>query len=534
MQGCKLKVMNTDQLNSLLQDSTLNKESRALLTQLHERISAKEFSDILDSQGNQYINFVQEGGGVWGTALVGYLYALETFGIRFLRIAGTSAGAINTILIAALGDRSRNKSTAIKNILFKWNFVEFMDGKPIVKKMIGKLLKNKSYVKRTLFAVAVLIFLILLFPFLNLFLKLSSWFYFIPFLILVTLALNVKYYYQLFRTNRIGLNPGNSFERKLKDTLDEFGIKTIEELNAVYNKKGPDLNLNYRRGNGAEYYYNALAHVEKIHLEKAGSIDENRYRTFLETMKSTELHKINPFALLRSDYTVITTDINSKIKVEFPKMADLYWTANDICNISPAKFVRASMSVPYFFEPMVQKINRSEAEIVNAWKFWLNADPKTVFDEAVFIDGGSISNFPIDIFHEPDIFYPRIPVFGVRLTDSSEQGSQNGLGSMRILKTPFSFLVNIFDTLKGYNDKTFLNKYTFYSKHSIQTVDCSPSNWLNFFMEDPEKIELFNKGFRAGLEFLDRFDWEKYKTERMLVALKERKILKDENEHTVG
>jgi NTE family protein len=53
-------------------------------------------------------------------------------------------------------------------------------------------------------------------------------------------------------------------------------------------------------------------------------------------------------------------------------------------------------------------------------------------------------------------------------------------------------------------------------------------------MKDAEKTELFNKGFRAGLEFLDRFDWEKYKTERMLVALKERKILKDENEPTVG
>src|SRR5690606_18537770 len=98
----------------------------------------------------------------------------------------------------------------------------------------------------------------------------------------------------------------------------------------------------------------------------------------------------------------------------------------------------------------------------------------------------------------------------------------------------FSFLVNIFDTLKGYNDKMFLNKYSFYNKHSIQSVDCSPSSWLNFFMEDQEKIVLFNKGFRAGLEFLERFDWEKYKTERMLVALKERKILRDENEQTVG
>lgn len=526
--------MKTEQLNSVLQDKSLNRESRAMVTDMHERLSAKEYSDILDSTGNQYINFVQEGGGVWGTALVGYLYALEIFGIRFLRIAGTSAGAINTILIAALGDRSRNKSSIIKDVLFKWNFVEFMDGKPIVKKMAGIMLKNSKLLKRSLYVVAALLVLTFTFPLITLFTPASFWFYFIPLFLLVIIALGIRYYYDLFRTNHIGLNPGHSFERKLKETLDHFGVRTVEELNAVYNKKGAELNLDYRFGNTSEYYFNALNHVEKIHTEKAGSIDENRYRTFLETMRNTELYKNNPFMLLRSDYTVIATDINSRIKVEFPRMADLYWTSKDICDISPAKFVRASMAVPYFFEPMVHKINRSEPEIVNAWKFRLNADPKGVFDEAVFIDGGSISNFPIDIFHEADIFYPRIPVFGVRLTDSSEAGAENGLGSSKILKTPLSYLMNIFDTLRGYNDKTFLNKYTFYSKHSIQSVDCSPSSWLNFFMQDAEKTELFNKGFRAGLEFLDRFDWEKYKTERMLVALKERKILKDENESTVG
>lgn len=526
--------MKTDYLNQLLQDKTLDKDSRMLLTALHEKISAKEFSDILDNQGNQYVNFVQEGGGVWGTALVGYLYALESFGVRFLRIAGTSAGAINTMLIAALGDRSANKSSAIKKILFRWNFVDFMDGKPVVRNVAGKILRSSTYIRRSLFLVAVLLFIILLFPFLNLTLGISSWFYLIPFLIFMTLVLHFRDYYSLFRKNNIGLNPGHAFERKLKEALDEFGIRTVEELNQAYIKKGRDLGLNYRLGNESQYYDHALAQIRKIHQEKSGSIDENRYRNFMTSMESTQMYKDNPFLLLRADYTVITTDINAKIKVGFPKMADLYWTSHDICNISPARFVRASMSVPYFFEPMVHQINRAEAEIVNAWKFWLNADPKAVFDEAVFIDGGSISNFPIDIFHENDIFYPRIPVFGARLTDSSEQGAENGLGSSRILKTPFSFLVNIFDTLKGYNDKMFLNKYSFYNKHSIQSVDCSPSSWLNFFMEDQEKIVLFNKGFRAGLEFLERFDWEKYKTERMLVALKERKILKDENEQTVG
>ena len=39
------------------------------------------------------MNLVQKGGGVLGVALVGYVYILEQAGIRFLKMAGTSAGA---------------------------------------------------------------------------------------------------------------------------------------------------------------------------------------------------------------------------------------------------------------------------------------------------------------------------------------------------------------------------------------------------------------------------------------------------------
>ncbi len=521
-------------LDQLLADQELDAVSKEKLKAGYDKISPKEFSDILDANGNQYVNFVQEGGGVWGVALVGYLYALESFGIRFLRIAGTSAGAINTMLIAALGDRSKNKSLRIKEILFQWKFEEFMDGKSIVKKMANQMLKNKNYVKRIGLSIFFLLLVILIFPFLILFLKLNAWFYFIPFLGLAFFIFTVMHYYKLFKINNIGLNPGKAFENKMQSALEKYNIKSVSNLNEEYNKKGRELNLNYRLGNGPEYFTNALAQMNNIHQRELANLDLVRFRFFLETIQNTDIYKDNPFVLLRSDYTIITTDINAKIKVELPKMANLYWTNTDLSTISPAKFVRASMSVPYFYEPMITKIDLSKDSIILAWKFWLNADPNNVFEEGVFVDGGSISNFPIDIFHESDIFYPRIPVFGVRLVDKGELGDQRGSGSKKLLKSPFSFLGGIFDTLKGYNDKSFLNKYSFYSSHSIQTVDCSPSNWLNFFMEDKEKTELFNKGFQAGLEFLEKFDWEKYKYERMIVALKEKNIMKQEAKPNVG
>ena len=66
-------------------------------------------SDVLDEEGNQYVNLVQKGGGVLGVALVGYTYILEKMGIRFLRLAGTSAGAINTALMTVIGKKRRSQ-----------------------------------------------------------------------------------------------------------------------------------------------------------------------------------------------------------------------------------------------------------------------------------------------------------------------------------------------------------------------------------------------------------------------------------------
>ncbi len=74
--------MKPEILKKILEEDVLSKESKEKLAAMHDRISAKEYSDLLDAEGNQYVEFVQEGGGVWGSALVGYLYGLEIFGIR--------------------------------------------------------------------------------------------------------------------------------------------------------------------------------------------------------------------------------------------------------------------------------------------------------------------------------------------------------------------------------------------------------------------------------------------------------------------
>ena len=69
-----------------------------------DKVDQRLFSDLLDSSGNQYVELVQEGGGVLGVALIGYTYVMEQMGIRFFSLAGTSAGSINAMLLAGQGD----------------------------------------------------------------------------------------------------------------------------------------------------------------------------------------------------------------------------------------------------------------------------------------------------------------------------------------------------------------------------------------------------------------------------------------------
>jgi NTE family protein len=70
-------------------------------------------SDVRDDMGHQYVDLVQEGGGVLGIALVGYVYILEKMGIRFFSLAGTSAGSINAMMLACCGNKEDEKTDKI-------------------------------------------------------------------------------------------------------------------------------------------------------------------------------------------------------------------------------------------------------------------------------------------------------------------------------------------------------------------------------------------------------------------------------------
>jgi len=380
------------------------------------KTSGKTYSDVVDAEGHQYVDLVQEGGGMLGIALVGYTYILEQAGIRFFSLAGTSAGAINTLMLAGLGRIPESKSARILDLLVNKNMFDFVDGEPGIKSLIQGFIDGKP----------------------------KWWLY-------MKAISHIKKILSLIN-NQLGINPGNDFEGWIKDNLGKNGIKNTKDL-VEYRKSKPALSCRDGR----------------------------------------------PTDDLQPKLVMIASEVTTQTKVQFPEMAALYWKDPD--NENPSVYVRASMSIPVFFYPVVAREIPNDAASRARWAEMVRFHG-ALPPSAVFVDGGLLSNFPINVFHNPKKV-PRLPTFGVRL--SSYRDSYNKTDSF------FSFAGAMIGTMRHIFDFDFFLRHPDY-QYIICSIDAdSKYNWLDFNMSDENKKSLFMLGAQKAITFLEGFDWEGYK-----------------------
>ena len=161
------------------------------------------------------------------------------------------------------------------------------------------------------------------------------------------------------------------------------------------------------------------------------------------------------------------------------------------------------MSVPIFFVPFeINNIPNAGEPANDEWIDYANYRgpiPKKV----KFVDGGMISNFPINIFHGKSGAIPRKPTFGVRLSTYRQE-----LADVDDLS---GFIGSMVSTMRHDADNDFLIQNPDFEK-LICFIDADKSfNWLNFNMSDEKKKKLFLLGAARGLAFIKTFDWEAYK-----------------------
>ncbi|MBC7874308.1 MAG: patatin-like phospholipase family protein [Ferruginibacter sp.] len=450
----------------------------------------KEFiiSDVTDAAGHQYVDLVQEGGGVLGIALVGYTYVLEKMGIRFFSMAGTSAGSINAMLLACAGNKEDEKSCVIIDHLVQLDMFSFVDGKTgnnafnrWIKRFISGMLMGSNPLKKifnlvkwtiiSLLSLTVLCFVFNFFlPGIAKWIGLGAGIALLLFIFIVLLAMNR---FKRFVKNGFGLNEGKVFHNWINGVISSFHVQADPTKEKIKNF--------------ADFSYHFMRIPAGLQVKK----DERRKNNDAPAMP-----------LL----TLITCDIISERKIEFTQMWDLYWAKEE--DVHPGDFVRASMSIPVFFETYTLTDIKKKSSFAT-WDKHLNwqNEKKDIPDTVQFIDGGTLSNFPINVFYNPNYPVPRMPTFGIRLQDGIlDSGKRNN--------TSFSgYIASLFATIRFNFDRDFITKNRAFSR-GVKNIDVQEHNWLNFFMENKEKIELFKKGAQAAADFLAEFDWEVYKNER--------------------
>jgi NTE family protein len=145
--------------------------------------------------------------------------------------------------------------------------------------------------------------------------------------------------------------------------------------------------------------------------------------------------------------------------------------------------VRASMSVPYLFEPF--KLRHAEGE-------------------SLLVDGGVITNYPLDTFDRTDGDDGRWPTFGVTLLPKLPAGTVKLLPALAPLRVvpSYRFLEALVTTTIVGRDQGYLAQ-PWVRERSIE-VDTGGVNPFDFGISPEEVALLYENGRAAAAEFVAR------------------------------
>ncbi|GAC1397349.1 MAG: patatin-like phospholipase family protein [Mycobacterium sp.] len=177
------------------------------------------------------------------------------------------------------------------------------------------------------------------------------------------------------------------------------------------------------------------------------------------------------------------------------QLVRLPWDYRRIYGLDPdeqsvADAVRASMSIPFFFRPVTVQSSTGLT--------------------STLVDGGILSNFPIDSLDRTDGRKPRWPSFGITVLPNLPEGNDKiipALAPLRMLGAPH-LLEEVITTALFGRDQTYLNE-PWVAARAIR-VDSTAVGFLDFDISDNEIEALYAQGYAAAEKFLSTWDWHAY------------------------
>ena len=188
---------------------------------------------------------------------------------------------------------------------------------------------------------------------------------------------------------------------------------------------------------------------------------------------------------------VNVSDVSLGRLVRFP------WDYDRIYGLDPGRqrivdAVRASMSIPFFFEPVRLRYERT-------------VDGRQRTATSVLVDGGMLSNFPIDVFDRRDGRTPRWPTFGIKLSDRPGALADS---FPKNVDGPFTLAKAMLGTMTSYRDAMHVDEAQVRARTIF--VDTMGVTATDFDLDTATQNALFDSGVDAAQRFLDGWDFDAY------------------------
>lgn len=183
---------------------------------------------------------------------------------------------------------------------------------------------------------------------------------------------------------------------------------------------------------------------------------------------------------------VMTSDVTRGELVRLPWDYPDYGLKADDQLVADA--VRASMSIPFFYEPL-RFTGRDDAG-------------KQV--QSYMVDGGMLSNFPIEVFDRTDGKPLRWPTFGIKLSAkpaSTVLQRFDVKGSFGLARAMVGTMTNFHDQMH-IDDPSVLARTMFVDTGRVKATD--------FDIDEPTQDLLFTHGRRGARKFLTGWDFDRY------------------------
>jgi NTE family protein len=172
---------------------------------------------------------------------------------------------------------------------------------------------------------------------------------------------------------------------------------------------------------------------------------------------------------------VMTSDVSQGELRRLPWDYPRYGLEPDEVRVVDA--VRASMAIPFFYSPV-------------------KVEDKVAGTESWLVDGGLLSNFPVDVFDRPDGQPPRWPTLGIKL--SSRPGSVQRVRNQ--IEGSASLTRAMLLTMMGSHDQLVLDDPAVLAR--TISVDTMNVRATDFDIDPATQNQLYENGRKAATEFL--------------------------------